>query len=337
VAVPSARAGSTGGRLRRAGAGLTFGALLVLAGCPADTVPGAHRSPVTTSTSRPAESSAPAPAPSPESPTSTVVPPARPLEVASLTLSLVDDSRPTVSSYRTVSASRALTTLVWYPATGGPWPLVVFAHGFEVGPEPYAALCRAWAAAGYVVAAPEFPLTDVAVAGDDLDESDIGNQPGDVRFVFESLDGPASPLAGRVDADRLAVAGHSDGGVTALAVTADPPPGLRATIALSASPVEPGAGAPVPLLVAQGDEDPVNPWEVGASVYDQASPPRFLLTLLGAGHLPPFTEGSPWHGMVNRVTVDFLDHYVAGRTTSTSAAALADDVDPRLATLDADP
>jgi fermentation-respiration switch protein FrsA (DUF1100 family) len=265
------------------------------------------------------------------------LPPAAPLTVASIVVPLVDASRPTVSGGEVLSSSRALTTWVWYPTTtaGGPWPLVVFAHGYEVGPQPYAALCEAWAEAGYVVAAPEFPLTDADVAGDYLDENDIDNQPDDVRFVFDSLLAPDSPLAGRVDPDRLAVAGHSDGGVTALAVAADPPAGLRGVIALSAAPVSAGATAGPPLLVMHGDEDDIDPYENGVAVFDEAEAPRFLVTLLGGGHLPPFTEGSDYLDAVDRVAVDFLDRYVAGRRVGDDA--LVADADPDLMTVDADP
>ncbi|MGI8491752.1 MAG: chlorophyllase/cutinase-like alpha/beta fold protein, partial [Acidimicrobiales bacterium] len=134
--------------------------------------------------------------------------------MVSATLRLVDDSRPTVSGGRQVAASRTLTTLVWRPAVAGRWPLVVFAHGFQVGPTPYLALLSSWAAAGFVVAAPEFPLTDATVAGANLDESDIDNQPADVRFVISRLVGSGSPLPGVIDPSEVALAGHSDGAET---------------------------------------------------------------------------------------------------------------------------
>ncbi|MDQ6728094.1 MAG: hypothetical protein M3066_18320 [Actinomycetota bacterium] len=265
--------------------------------------------------------------------------PVTPLAVATMTVPLVDSSRPTVSGETTISTSRALTTRLWFPQTpaGGPWPLVVFAHGYEVGPDPYVALCEAWAEAGYVVAAPEFPLTDADVAGENLDEYDIENQPDDVRFVIRSLLAADSPLAGRIDPTRLAVAGHSDGGVTALAVATAALPGLRAVIALSASPVGDGSTANPPMLVAQGDDDDIDPYENGAAVYDQAVAPRYLLTLLGGAHLPPFTEGSAYLDVVDKVAVDFLDLYVAGRTSTDAAMTRDAAAEPVLVTLDADP
>jgi dienelactone hydrolase len=277
---------------------------------------------------------APASAPDPPRPRPPLV---APLPVASAVLPLVDDSRATASSGVILSETRALTTWVWYPLDpgAGPWPLVVFAHGYEVGPAPYAALCEAWAAAGYVVAAPEFPLTDAAVAGEWLDESDIDNQPDDVRFVIGSLLAADSPLPVRVDPDRLAVAGHSDGGVTALGVAVEPFPGLRAVIALSAAPVYGSVDNP-PILVVQGDDDDVSGYESGAAVYAAAVAPRYMLTLLGGGHLPPFTEGSPYLDTVDRVAVAFLDRYVGDRLPTADDPLLSTGLDPDLVTLDAD-
>jgi poly(3-hydroxybutyrate) depolymerase len=228
-----------------------------------------------------------------------------------------------------------LTTLVWYPAAGGRRPLVVFAHGYDVGPQTYLHLCQVWAAAGYVVAAPEFPLTDPAVAGPNLDEADINQQPGDVSFVITSLVDPSGPLAGRIDSGRIGVAGHSDGGETALAVGFLPGQidgRVRTVMALSAQPIPGQQARPgLPLLVAQGDHDTTNPPAFGRAVYDQAAAPRWLLWLAGAEHLPPFTGGSIWQPVVDRVSVDFLNHYLAG--TGSTASLAADGHRPGLASL----
>ncbi|HET7352621.1 MAG TPA: hypothetical protein VFJ11_01055, partial [Gaiellaceae bacterium] len=61
-----------------------------------------------------------------------------------------------------------MTTHLWYPpAVDGnrPWPLVVFGHGFATTPFRYERLLRAWAAAGYLVAAPVFPLGNANAPG----------------------------------------------------------------------------------------------------------------------------------------------------------------------------
>jgi len=261
----------------------------------------------------------------------------RPFPVATMTLHLVDRGRPTVSAGRKISASRSLTTLVWYPTVGGPRPVVVFAHGFEVGPQPYQRLLQTWAAAGYVVAAPEFPLTDAAVAGSDLDEGDLSQQPADVAVVLASVLDPSGPLAGHVDGTRVGVAGHSDGAETALAVAADPPAALGAVVVLAGSPVSPNPAPGTPLLVAQGDADPTNAFSDGRAVYDEATAPRFLLTLVGGGHLSPFTGGSRYQDVVEKTTLDFLDAYLARTGPSSAISGDGAAAAPGLARIATDP
>lgn len=253
------------------------------------------------------------------------------------TVALVDGSRPTVSRGAKVSASRALTTVVWSPAVAGAhrWPLVVFAPGYRVGPGTYASLCRYWAARGYVVASPSFPLADPAVAGAAVDEGDLSNEPADVRFVIASLLDPAGPAAAvtvSIEADKLAVAGHSDGAEVALAVAQPATPTIKAVIAMAGQPVVPNRLPNPPLLVMQGDHDTINPPGRSRAVYDGAAPPRFLLTLLGASHLAPFSGGSPWQAVVEAVSVDFLNHYLAGTTTD-DTQLVADAAHPGLSSL----
>src|SRR5256885_1297676 len=81
---------------------------------------------------------------------------------------------------------RTLVTMIRYPAQGPAsrvdsqrappvrgvrFPLVVFGHGYTVMPAIYSALLQAWARAGYVVAAPIFPLENANASGGP-DESD---------------------------------------------------------------------------------------------------------------------------------------------------------------------
>ena len=282
-------------------------ALLCVSGCASSRASSAP--PTTPSSTAPPQSTT-----STSTTPPTTTPPGPPFAVASLTVPLVDASRPTVSHGRQLSSSRSLTTLVWYPDVPGRRPLVVFAHGYQVGPTPYLSLLRAWAAHGYVVAAPEFPLTDEALAGTNLDENDIDNQPADLRFVTDSLVSASSPVGGRIDASRVVVAGHSDGSESALAASIAPvPPGeppFRALVAMSVQQL-PGVSHTdnPPMLVTQGDHDTINPPSYGYQVYNQGAAPKYLLVLKGGEHLPPLEAGSAWLAGIELVTEAFVDCY----------------------------
>jgi predicted dienelactone hydrolase len=97
----------------------------------------------------------------------------------------VDDSR-TIRLPDGRRVPRSLETVVRYPAAGGSYPLIVFGHGFALTPARYAGLLRAWTEAGYVVAAPVFPLGNAAAPGGP-NESDLINQPKDMSFVISRL------------------------------------------------------------------------------------------------------------------------------------------------------
>jgi fermentation-respiration switch protein FrsA (DUF1100 family) len=214
---------------------------------------------------------------------------------------------------------RLLVTYVRTPPSGrGPFPLIVFGHGFAVTPGLYARLLDAWARAGYVVAAPVFPVENANAPGGP-DESDLLNQPGDVSFVISRLlaanaDGH-SPLHGLIDPARIAAAGQSDGGETAFAVAYDSrflDRRVRAAVILSGGKLPGGQLVPgTPLLAVQGTEDRVNPPRFTNELFRAASRPKFLLTLYGAGHLAPYTTNDTELRLVERVSIAFLDRYLA--------------------------
>ena len=96
--------------------------------------------------------------------------------VGSVTETFVNTTQPLAGDAAT--SDRSLVTTIFYPARGtvgpdpvadapadrsdGPYPLVVFAHGLGGSPAAYQGLLAEWAAAGYVVAAPAFPKTNIA-------------------------------------------------------------------------------------------------------------------------------------------------------------------------------
>lgn len=260
-------------------------------------------------------------------------------------------------------AARKIVTLVRYPAQGqathrdareapparaeGPFPLVVFGHGFAVTPMLYGRLLDAWTRAGYVVAAPVFPLENAhAPAGPN--EADLPNQPADMRVVIarmEAADRTKSSLfSGLIAPLEIAVTGQSDGGDTALAVAYDHryrDPRVRAAMILSGAEI-PGLGAfqigpgGPPLLAVQGTADTVNPPSATDAFYDGAPAPKYRLNLLGAGHLPPYSSQEPQLKVIEKTTIAFLDRYLKHVTGAQQRLQRVGSV-PGIATLQADP
>jgi fermentation-respiration switch protein FrsA (DUF1100 family) len=282
---------------------------------------------------------APAPgAGTPAPPGTPVTPSAGPASfaVGLRVLRFVDTSR-TIHLPHGRSEPRTLVTYVRYPAlgaptatdvrgaaparAGGPFPLVVFAHGFAVTPATYARLLQSWARAGYVVAAPVFPLENANAPGGP-DESDLANQPADVSFVISRMLAAAQasggPLTGLLDPAHIAVAGQSDGGETALAAAYSRnlrDPRIGAAVVLSGAEMSGVGGFDFrrggpPLLAAQGTADTINEPRFTNAFFKLARGPKYLLRLLGAGHLPPYTYEQPQLAIVERATIAFLDGYL---------------------------
>jgi fermentation-respiration switch protein FrsA (DUF1100 family) len=275
---------------------------------------------------------------------------------------LVDSSR-TITLANGSTEPRPLLTYVRYPAVGapgtaeltgapaarasGPFPLVVFGHGFNFTPSRYARLLHSWAQAGYVVASPVFPLENPSAPGG-ANEADLINQPADIRFVISSMlassRAGSDPLAGLIDPSAIAVSGHSDGGDTALAVAYDPrsrDSRVSAAVILSGAEM-PAAGEfafPAegpPLLATQGTADAVNPPSLTDAFFEAAGRPKYMLRLLGSEHLPPYSNEQPQLSIVERVTLAFLDGYLKHRPPALRRLSSLGSV-PGTATLVAEP
>jgi len=277
-------------------------------------------------------------------------------------LHLADSSR-TITLPSGTTEPRPLLTYVRYPALGpaagtdvanaapasayGPFPLVIFGHGFAHTPALYQRLLQSWAHAGYVVAAPAFPLTSQGAPGGP-NEEDLVNQPADMSFLITSLlsesASPTSPLHGLINPAQIAVSGHSDGGDTALAAAYEP--GYRdkrvgAAVILSGAEIPAGgefafpAGGP-PLLATQGTADNINLPATTYTYYAAAHRPKYLLKLIGASHIPPYTYQQPQLTIVENTTIAFMDAYLKHKPGALRRIAQVGQV-PGVATLQAEP
>ncbi len=247
------------------------------------------------------------------------------LPVRHITLTLVDHSRPTVDPAHGRSApTRTLVTEVYIPKGTGPFPLVVMAHGNAGNPGKLSELLTHWAQAGYVVAAPAFPLTNdltsiPTVIGDYI------HQPGDISFVIDQVLHRAkvkgSPLYHHVDAQHIGLAGHSLGGATVYGVGFNSccrDPRVKAVIAMDAIKLPFGkhrfsfTGKPLMLIHIKGD--PVVPYSFSQDIYAVAAPPKYLMTLSQGIHFEPYENApSPHDAAVMAATTTFWDAYLKGR------------------------
>ncbi len=238
-------------------------------------------------------------------------------------LDLVDPSRSVSTNGRTVSTSRFLPTTVWSPNRAGTFPLIVFAHGYRLGPPGYARFCSMLADAGYVVAAPSFPLAD-ETRGNGLDRADIPNEARDVSFVISAL--RAGPLGSTIAAGPVGVAGHSDGADVALIVGyqqeyADPSVGAVVAVAPDAFTGQLSTNRP-PLLLIHADADATVPYSESVQVFGRVPGRRTFLTLLGADHLPPIAETTVWTPVLDGAVVTFFDATLKQVQTLESAQTL---------------
>jgi len=244
----------------------------------------------------------------------------------------VDRTRPTAANDDCPKLpTRTLRTTIYYPSVGdassgvpqpdaaadlaaGPYPLIAFSHGYRADPRAYEDLLTHWAGAGFVVAAPQFPLSGAdsqcgAVAGDSI------NQPEDVHFVITSVlkaNRRDALLRGLVDPKRIGAAGHSNGAITTYGLVAntrlrDPRVTAAVVLAGTLQPYPEGrydfTEAP-PLLIVHGTQDNLVPYSAGVRAFNRARGPKGLLTIQEGDH------GSAAGSLVLQATTDMFDAYL---------------------------
>ncbi len=200
----------------------------------------------------------------------------------------------------------------------GAHPMVVWSHGRTGTRQSYVLLCESLAGRGFVVAAPEHAgdaLGDWVVGAAVDDETNESNRIGDAHFVLDAvldLAGPLAAIAATIDPDRVAAAGHSYGGFTALSVGsgATRHPAVRAVAGMQSFTRTMAKGVfaemAVPTLLAVGACDATTPPATDA---DRAwaklgAPSSWRVDVAHAGHqacsdvglyveLAPHVEGVP--------------------------------------------
>lgn len=287
-------------------------------------------------------------------PTAPVAPPYVPLAdaypVGIRTETVYDAARGTAARWPIPAhAGRNLATTFYYPAAAGVvstndqagaaprlgnFPLVVFAHGFDVNPATYEPFLHTVAAHGYVVAAPTFPI-EGHIAGQapaQRSSAEMVNQMYDLSAVITAVQQRAAGntwLHGTVNAADVAVVGHSDGAMTVAGMQLssgyyDSRP--RATVVLSGAALDVPGGRygirnTVPLLIEQADGDPYNNPANAQFLFDNAHGSKAYLKLTGGYHLWPLIGNNYIADLTRRAVLAHLDGQLKGSATAFWALA----------------
>jgi predicted dienelactone hydrolase len=144
--------------------------------------------------------------------------------------------------------NKDLSYKVYYPKTGGPYPVILFSHGFGGNKDAFSPISKHWASHGYVVIHPTHAdglgrqKVERKSSGDDKtaargrfsglmsglnDPEKINDRVADLVLLLDNLDNlpkTVPGLTGKIDSTCVGVAGHSFGAYTTMligGVTAD--------------------------------------------------------------------------------------------------------------------
>lgn len=195
------------------------------------------------------------------------------------------------------------------PAEGGPFPVVVFSHGWSGFRQQDTMLALELAAHGFVVVAPDhtygavatvFPDGEVALNNPDaLPRGDraaaqrvVATWTADLAFVvtqLEALNQTSGPWQGRLDLTRVGVMGHSTGGGTAAQFCIQWPPCRGALLLdpwiypMADEALTQGTSAPVLILRTERALGPQNRPYLDR-LWAALQGPAWDVVVQGAGH-----------------------------------------------------
>jgi len=239
---------------------------------------------------------------------------------------------------------RTLDTVVWYPTTpgagpvdpalravvdapvagaGAPFPVVVFSHGMCGSPRQ--SLVVAPPHPGNTTADVPFCLTPESLV------SSFRERPHDVVFVLDRILAAGaeagSPFFGALDGERVAMSGHSFGGLTTYLVE-DLDPRVKVAIAMAPAILN-QPSLEIPSMTLLGQVDGVLNVVPMRTAWEASAPPKYLVEIERAGHFafsdfcrpgsdcnPPVTLSSAEaHAHVLRWVRPFLELHLNGDET----------------------
>jgi dienelactone hydrolase len=235
-----------------------------------------------------------------------------PFQVATFENTLDDASRPIAqTTAHSAAPSRTLVTTIYYPvmsggsnsgsdlpslAAGGPFPLMMYSHGYSSNRDEATTVGNRAASHGYIVVAPDFPLSNLLANDGAPDPGDLANQPGDVSFlidrVLEMSGNSKHVLANGIDPKRIGATGVSMGGATTLLLGFHPKlhdPRVTAVVPIAALSSFFLEGfyhtREMPMLLLHGDNDAfIDYTRNSRRAFERAMPNAHLVTLAKGSH-----------------------------------------------------
>ncbi len=251
---------------------------------------------------------------------------------------------------------RVLETPIWYPAprgsgerradlggvvdaaperNAGPFPIVLFSHGSCGYPGQSRFLLPWLATHGFVVVAPPHPgntLAEYPACGmADAQARSFVERPNDMIFALDAAlalgETSGALLEGVLDPDRIAMTGHSFGGLTTYLV-AEQDFRIDAAIPMAAATTTTSALS-MPSLTLLGEIDATVSNQLIREAFDRSNAPKLEVTILHTGHFafsdlcfpspdcdPPRTlTQDEAHERVRRWVMPFLQATLAGDAT----------------------
>lgn len=190
---------------------------------------------------------------------------------------------------RTVSVALSgqnVSVDLYFPTASSNNPAVVIGHGFARNKGRFRAWGQVLAGEGYVVAVPTLPggfspnfNTNAAILN------------GLMTWLINQSSASSGELRGKVNASRIALMGHSAGGLASL-LAASTNRQLAAVIGLDLTDrdnisVEAARKATAPLLMIRSSPASCNSNGNGVAVYEASTAPKMILRVVGANHCDP--------------------------------------------------
>jgi predicted dienelactone hydrolase len=274
------------------------------------------------------------------------------------------DVRTVLYNWQDAKRDRAVPVKIYYPADlEAPAPLIVFSHGLGGSREGYEYLGRHWASYGYISLHVQHIGSDDAVWRGQarpmqairqaaIRPENAVNRVRDVSFVLDEmteLSREGEPFQGRVNLEKIGLAGHSFGANTTLVAVGQvfilpggrtigfSDPRIKAAVPMSAPAPRSRddldrvfGGILVPCLHMTGtlDDSPIGETEAADRrlPFDHiAAPEQYLVIFIGGDHM--IFSGRPRNGVLGGGEKDALfQDLIRQATTAFWDAYLRDDV-----------